>query len=274
MGNALQDVRIVSFESRHADDLGRLIERRGGTAVPAPSMREAPLEAQEHVLAFGNRLLGGEVDALVLLTGAGTRMLVQVLSTRWSRDEIVAALSRSWRICRGPKPVAALKELGLTASAVAPDPNTWRELVAAMDETLSLAGLRVAVQEYGRRNEALLDALRDRGARVEPVTLYRWQLPEDTGPLRAALGRIARGEVDAVLFTSANQVDNVLTVAREEGHTEAMRRAFGDRVLVASVGPTTSDALREHGIEPDVEPERPKMGSLVAAVADRASKIS
>lgn len=96
------------------------------SAIQAPSMREIPLADQHEALSFGEALLAGHQDVLILLTGVGARMLITTLSTRWPREEVVAALGRLTLVCRGPKPIAALKEVGLVATLAVPEPNTFQ----------------------------------------------------------------------------------------------------------------------------------------------------
>ena len=267
-------LRVVSLESRREAEMARMLERRGAVVLRAPSMREVSLADQTEALAFGEVLLRGECDVLVLLTGVGTRMLVDALATRWPREEIIAAIARTTVCCRGPKPVAVLKELGLRPAVLAPEPNTWRELEAAM-AALDLATRRVWVQEYGRRNEALLAALRARGAVVSAVPIYAWRLPEDTAPLARGVDALCDGGADVVVFTSAHQLDNLLAFAQDAGRRDALLDALRRRVLVASIGPVTSDALREAGVAPDLEPEHPKMGHLVLALESQgAAKLA
>jgi uroporphyrinogen-III synthase len=270
MLHGLSGLRVVSFESRRSAEMAELIRNYGGQPVQAPSMREVPLADQHEALAFGEALLAGEQDVLILLTGVGTRMLIATLSTRWVREDVVARLGRLTLVCRGPKPIAALKEVGLVPALTVPEPNTWRDLLSEMDRMLSIRGRRVAVQEYGARNEELLAGLQQRGARVTTVPVYGWALPEDTAPLRTAIERVVAGEVAVALFTSATQVENVFRVAIEMGRADALRGAFRGRVVVASIGPITTAALLEHGVEPDLRPEHPKMGHLVAEVARQA----
>jgi uroporphyrinogen-III synthase len=180
MRRALTGLRVVSFESRRSAEVAELIRNHGGTPIQAPSMREIPLADQHEALAFGETLFAGGQDVVILLTGVGTRLLITTLATRWPRGDVVAALGRLTLVCRGPKPITALKEVGLAPALAVPEPNTWRDLLSALDGQLPVAGKRVAVQEYGARNEELLAGLRQRGAHVTTVPVYGWALPEDT----------------------------------------------------------------------------------------------
>jgi uroporphyrinogen-III synthase len=145
----------------------------------------------------------------------------------------------------------------------------------ALDENASaypVRGRRVAVQEYGVSNEEFLTGLAERGAKVTSVPVYEWALPADTGPLRSAIAAIARNEIDVILFTTATQADHLLQIAAEMKVEDALRRAL-PRMLVASIGPTTSERLREYGIVPDLEPSHPKMGYLVSETAQHSAQI-
>jgi uroporphyrinogen-III synthase len=265
-------LKVVSFESRRSDEMARLLERHGALVTRAPSMREVPLTDQPEALAFGEKLLAGECDFLILLTGVGLRALLEVLATRWPRQDVVDALKKVPIACRGPKPVAVLKELGMRPLVVAPEPNTTRELIAALEPHV-LEGKRVHVQEYGRANVELRAALEQRGARVQSVAVYAWQLPEDIAPLTAAITSLCAAEPDAVVFTSAQQILHVLEVAGRAAQVDSLLRAFNEKLVVASIGPVTSDALRERGIAVDVEPEHPKMGHLTKALLEHAPAV-
>lgn len=273
MLRGLTGLRVVSFESRRSVEVAELIRKHGGAPIPAPSMREIPLADQHEALAFGEALFAHGHDVLILLTGVGTRLLITTLATRRAKEDVVAALGRLALVCRGPKPVAALKENGLVPALVVPEPNTWRDLLSALDGKLPIAGKRVAVQEYGARNEELLAGLRQRGAHVTTVPVYGWALPEDTAPLRAAIERIVAGEVEAVLFSSATQIDNVFHLAGEIGSADALREALRRRTVVGSIGPITTAALQHHGIEPDLQPAHPRIGHLVAEIARQATQL-
>ena len=265
-------LRVVAFESRMAKEMTDLIRRYGGEPLVAPSMREIPLEDNTEALAFGQQLLAGRFDMLVLLTGVGTRALVEVLQTQHSLDAIQAALGRVILVVRGPKPVAALKELGLTADMTVPEPNTWRDILQALDENKPVDGLKVAVQEYGISNPDLLNGLRERGAGVTRVPVYRWALPEDTGPLRRALDEVLAGRVQVLLVTSAAQIDNVMQMLSSDNQAESFRQATR-KMFVASIGPVASERLRGYDLSVDLEPSHPKMGILVKETSEKAHEI-
>jgi uroporphyrinogen-III synthase len=260
-------IRVAAFEARMAGPMADLIAKHGGVPVEAPALREIPIADNPKALAFADRLLVGDFDVVVFETGVGVRYLSQAIETRIPRETWLAALDRTKVVARGPKPVAVLRELKARVDLQVPEPNTWHQTLTTLDAHLSVAGLRVAVQEYGKPNPELIEGLQRRGALVTRVPVYRWALPEDTGPLRATIAAIAEGRVGAVLFTAAQQVVHLLQVAAEENRAADLRVALGRDTVVGSIGPTTSGALRESGLPVDIEPEHPKMGHLVAAVA-------
>ena len=271
----LHGLRVLSLESRRAAEMAKLIENYGGEAVVAPSMREVPLETNTEALAFARALAAGEFDIVIFLTGVGTRALARVVETVYPVEQFAAELRKIPIVARGPKPVAALKELGVPVALAVPEPNTWRDLLRALDEnreSLPLAGKRVAVQEYGESNAELLAGLAERGARVTRVPVYQWALPEDTAPLRAAVESIAHAEIDMALFTTSVQIVHLLRIAREMTKEQELRRGFAG-VVVGSIGPVTTAELREQGFHVDFEPPHPKMGFLVNEAAKHAGAM-
>jgi len=262
-------LRVVSFESRRAVEIAELIRRQGGEPFVAPSMREAPLENNSEAFEFAERLIRGEFDMLIFLTGVGTRALDKVLASRFPPDAFRQALRKITVVARGPKPLAALREMQVPVAVTVPEPNTWRELLAA---TSDRPERRIAVQEYGKSNEELLAALRHRGAEVTPVRVYQWDLPEDTQPLQEAIHRIVDGQVDVAIFTTSIQVVHLFRLAAEASLGEALREAL-QRIAIASIGPTTTETLDEFGLHADLEPTHPKMGFLVKETAERADEM-
>lgn len=260
-------LRVVSFESRREVEMAELLRRHGAEAVGAPSMREIPLAENGAVREFARRLLANEIDVLILLTGVGTRVLLAAAGAECSRQRLAEALARIVTVARGPKPEAALRELGLRASVRIPEPNTWQEILAATAELVPVAGRQVAIQEYGVSNSELIDGLAARGARILRVPVYRWALPVDTEPLRAAVRELVSGKIHIVVFTSATQVEHVMQIAREEQLDQRILSAL-PHVVVASIGPVCTQRLRALGFTVDLEPVHPKMGQLVREVAD------
>jgi len=265
--DALSGVRVVIFETRRADELTTMLERHGATVMRAPALREASLPRSPAALALARRLEAGEVDVVILLTGVGTRALAAAVADVC--PDFTALLARTRIVARGPKPLAALRELKVTGAAPVPDPFTWREVLATVD-TLRLApGGRVAVQEYGIPNPALLAGLADRGLDVLRVPVYRWALPDDTAPLEQASAALCRGDADVAVFTNAVQVEPLFRLAAEP----AALAAALPRAVVASIGPVCSEALEAHGVTPDLEAVPPKMGPLVALLAARGPAL-
>ena len=271
---AFNGMTIAAFESRMATEITRLIERYGGRPLVAPVLREVPLQDNPVVHEFGVRLTAGRVDLLILLTGVGTTTLFDLLKTRFSWSSVMTALQQTTIVARGPKSVAALKAVGLHATLTAPEPHTWTDMIAVLDQHRPLKDLRVAVQEYGVSNPDLAHALEQRGAEVFPVPIYKWALPEDLGPTRHILDEIIAGRLHVVLITNAAQVDHVMYVLEQDGRgrVEAFRTAL-KKMVVASIGPTTSERLRHHDWPVDFEPLHPKMGILVKEVSERAASM-
>lgn len=265
-------LRVASLESRRADDIARMIERAGGHAYVSPSMREVPLPDSRDAVEFANRLITGQIDVFVLLTGVGTRHFVNAVERHIGRQRLIDALSDMTTVVRGPKPTAALKELGITPTVRVPEPNTWRELLTTLDTELPVANLVVGLQEYGTTNPSLIAGLEARGAKVDQLQVYTWDFPEDIAPLEANVRRMAAGELDVVMFTSANQVHHLMKLADDLGLSEEVQNA-ARQMMITSIGPTCSDALREHAMAVDFEASPPKMGILVNHAAKAAHDV-
>ena len=265
-------LRVAAFESRMAEEMRRLIERYGGQPLVAPAMQEVPLQDNREVLLFGEQLLAGRLDMVILLTGIGTRVMIDVLLTRYRSEQLTSALRRTVLVVRGPKPKAVLREFDLTPSIDVPEPNTWRDIIEALDREKPAAGLRIAVQEYGVINAELIESLQDRGAQVIRVPVYRWTLPDDLTPLQNVLDAILGGRVDVLLVTNAVQIDHAWQVLAQSSRLDQFHRTLCN-MMVGSIGPTATERLRSYGVPVDLEPSHPKMGILVKESAERAGRI-
>jgi uroporphyrinogen-III synthase len=258
---------VLAFEGRRSLEMARLIENQGGKAMVVPAAGEVPSAGRAGLPEFAASLLAGNLDLAIFLTGVGTRALAQAMEQFCSRMELAAALGRVCVVARGPKPAAALRELGVPIAWNVPEPNTWRELLQLLDEKdIALKDRLVAVQEYGGPSQELLTGLSLRGARTLTVHVYDWALPEDRTPLKNAILALQQGEIDVTLFTAAVQVDHLIQVADEMNARESLVRALNE-TTIASIGPVTSEQLRTYGTRVDLEPTHPRMGLLVSEAA-------
>jgi uroporphyrinogen-III synthase len=264
---AFDGARVLSLESRRAEEMATLVRKQGGVPFVAPSMREVELNEHEEAFEFGRRLLAGEFDGLILLTGVGTRLLWKTLLARFAETDLRAALGRITIVVRGPKPSAAVRQIGFVPQVQVAEPNTWREILEAMR---GREERRIAVQEYGKSNTALIQGLRDQRREVSTVRIYGWALPEDTSSLREAAAKLARREFDIVLLTTSMQLVNLMQVSAESGQEQAVLEGLR-AAKIGSIGPTTSETLEDYGLQADFEPSHPKMGLLVNEMAARGT---
>ncbi len=269
---SLEGLRVAALESRRRDDMARMIERFGGQAFVSPSMREVPIDENRPAIEFAYRVITGEFNMVIFLTGVGLRHLITAIEKSVDKQRFVDALSDITTVVRGPKPAVAMKELGLTPTIKVPEPNTWREVLTTLDEQGGVTNMKIGLQEYGKPNRSLIAGLEARGAQVVSVRVYNWDLPEDTAPLEENIRAMAAGQRDVLLLTSAHQVANMLRMAADLGLEDQLREALG-QMIVASIGPTTSEMLLQNDLPVDLEPTHPKMGHLVQETAERAQSL-
>jgi uroporphyrinogen decarboxylase len=265
-------LRVAALESRRAEEMARMIEKFHGQPFVSPSLREIPIEPNRAAIDFAYRVMTGEVGIVILLTGVGFRHLMRSLEKHVDTQRFLNSLADITTVCRGPKPVVAMKEFGLEPTVRVPEPNTWRELLQTIDAQVPVSNQTVGLQEYGVSNASLIAGLEARGATVLPVRVYTWDLPEDVEPLRENVRQIVAGKRDVLLVTSAHQIVNLLRTADSLGQLDDLRQSLR-RMVVASIGPTTSEMLYESELPVDLEPEHPKMGHLVVAAANAANRI-
>ena len=267
-------LRVLSFESRRAKEIAQLIANNGGRPMVAPSTREiATPNEDEQKLIQG--ILNGDFDVIIFMTGVGARALIEAAEPFASREKFLSSLRNLQVIVRGPKPAAVMREFNIPVALTVPEPNTWREIVAVLDknpEIVPLENRRVAIQEHGEPSPELYGALRERGADIFAVRIYRWELPENLAPLQNAVRSLINNAIDVVLFTSSVQYVHAAKVAAQMGVEQQFKSALNGS-LVASIGPVASEALRKNGIRVDVEPSHPKMGFLVKETAEQSAEL-
>lgn len=264
---ALHGKRVALLEARMGSELANLVKRSGGEPIQAPALREVSVEAAPEVGALLDKLQTGEIAYVVFQTGVGVAGLLNEAEKLQRKDELLALLQTVTTIARGPKPTAVLSRNGIKPTFNTPEPYTTTELIAVLSE-IDIADKTIAVLHYGERNQPLATALQARGATLYELCLYEWQLPENLEPLKAMIIETIKGHVDVIAFTSQIQARHLFQIAEQMDQAEALRQALQAKTIVASIGPTCSEALRALGITPQIEPEHPKMGFLVIAMQE------
>ena len=263
----LGGARVGLLEARLSSELSDLVRREGGVPVCAPAVREAPVEVAPLLPALADDLRSGVLRIVVFLTGAGATSLLEQAREAGVYQPLVEALRNATVVCRGPKPAAVLRKHDIAIHVNARSPYTTAELLEVLPEA-RVAGRGVALLHDGGGNPALVEALRAREARVQEIRSYEWRLPYDIGPIEALISELIDGRLGAVAFTNQVQVRHLFDVASLTGVTAALRDALTHRTIVASIGPTCSNALEEHGVPPHVVASPPKMRPLVAAIGE------
>ena len=230
----------------------------------APALEEVPVADPQAVSSLLAQWRTDPFNVVIFQTGVGTRALFQASDAASLTGELLQLLASSLVVVRGPKPVGELNARGVRIDVRAPTPFTTETVLEALSET-PMNGARVLVQRYGAANQALQDGLERRGASVQEIATYRWALPSDTRPLTELLEALDRSSVDAVVFTSAVQIDNLHEVAKMAGRDSQLAKQL-NRLVIASIGPVCSRALRDHGVNPSFEADPPKLGPLVAGL--------
>jgi uroporphyrinogen-III synthase len=273
-GANFEGLRVLSLESRRANEVAKLIRTYGGEALTAPAMREISLESNQPVIEFAEALMRGAFDLVIFTTGVGVRSLVKIVSETMDREQFLAALRLVKIAARGPKSSSALRELQVPITVVSPEPFTWRAMMSALEEKLgsSMEGMNIAVQEYGTSNPELLTALAEKSISITRLLVYQWALPEDIQPLREAVLALAHGYVDVILFMNAGQVMHLFLMAERMGYTDALHEGFRS-TLIGSIGPSTTEGMAAYGLHPDYEPTQSKMGFLINELAQYSQSL-
>jgi uroporphyrinogen-III synthase len=179
------------------------------------------------------------------LTGEGLRRLLAIARGAGIDAPVTAALARLRTVVRGPKPVRALREIGLAPGLIAAEPTT-AGVVASLDGE-DLAGRHVGVQLYpGNPNDLLLDFLRRKGAIADAILPYRYASDAETGRVREVIAEMAAGRIDLIAFTASPQLHRLADVARESGLDGALKDGLA-RTRIAAVGPVMAAAVEAMG---------------------------
>jgi uroporphyrinogen-III synthase len=255
---------VAILETRTGQHLAEMVARRGGVPMLAPALEEVPDADPGAVLAMIEKWRVDPFKICIFQTGVGTRALFAATDAANLSDELKELLAASLVVVRGPKPIGELNARGIRIDIRAASPFTTEMVLAALSSTV-VRDCSVLVQRYGAANRELAAALEERGATVQEIATYRWALPQDTQPLVALIEALGQGRVDAVVFTSAVQIQHLFAIADRGGNAARLADNL-NRSIVGSIGPVCSRALREHGVTPTFEANPPKLGPLIAAL--------
>lgn len=272
MAGKLSGYRILILETREEAQFSRLLQEQGADVIQCPMFTIEDTPDHDGVGAWIGNAIHEPLDDLVLMTGEGVRRLVAAAGRMGLENEFIGALGRPRKYARGPKPVNALRKLGLTAETVV-EPPTTEGIIATVSRT-DLQGRRVGLQLYPEKDHsALLDAVRAAGATPVPVEPYVYDTKAAHANIAAAIAEVAAGRVDAIALTSSGQVRRLVEAARAEGSEEQLRLGFA-LTPVASIGPVVSNELKTYGLQTDISPagEAFFMKPLIQAITARLTQ--
>ncbi|GAA2600147.1 uroporphyrinogen-III synthase [Streptomyces axinellae] len=257
---------VAVTAARRAEELGALLERRGAEVLQAPALRIIPLADDVQLRAATKEVLTQPPDIAVATTGIGFRGWIEAADGWGEGEALRAALATGELLARGPKACGAIRAAGLR-EAWSPESESSSEVLERLLARDDLAGRRIAVQLHGEPLKDFIEALRQAGADVVPVPVYRWTGPADPAPLDRLIEAVLNGTVDALTFTSALATAGLYARAEENGRGEALTRALRERTQVACVGPVTAAPLLARDI-PAFWPDRFRIGALVRGLCD------
>lgn len=255
---------------RRWTEQAELLKRRGASVLHGPTMSTHYLADDAALRAATTSLVDSPPAYLVATTGVGVRAWLEAAHTWGLGAKLTTALGHTRIVARGPKAAGAVQSAELQVWQRSPTERLPEILDILRAEPL--AGVRVAVQEFGEESPELTAALVEAGAEVVSVPVYRWRLPDDDGPARRLVEAVCAGRVDAVTFTSAPAVRNLFVIAERTGAAGDLLRAFNESVIAACVGPVCGGAAIEAGIATPLQPAMGRLGLLVRSLSDHVQQ--
>lgn len=273
----LDGVRVGVTADRRAGDQIDLLHRRGATTLHGATIRIVPLADDAELAATTRALLDAPPAVVVATTGQGFRGWLEVADEWGLGEELRVMLGEATLLARGPKARGAIRGVGLREAWAAEATESSSEV---LDHLLAqgagpLAGTRIAVQLHGDPMASFLAALREAGADVAEVHVYRWEPPPDLPAVDALIEAIVGRHLDAVTFTSAPAVEGLLHRAEALGRGEellgALRRGpAGSGVVACAVGPVTAAPLHHRDV-PSIVPDRFRLGAMVRRLEEHVT---
>jgi len=253
MTGSLQGRKIALAEGRQLEELAQMLEKEGAIALRCPMISILDNPDAGPIVEWLLDLIAGKFDCVVLMTGEALRRLLGFAEREEIRSEVIAALAQTRTITRGPKPVRALKEIGINATLIAESPTT--EGVIATLKNLPIKGQTIGVTLYGESNPTLVRFLEEGGVTVRVVLPYVYAAASDSDCVAELITKLAEGAIDVIIFTSSPQVDRLYEVARKKSLQPKLDQGFA-RTCIAAVGPVVRDNLLEKGAKVDICPDQ------------------
>ena len=273
MAERLDGNRILILETREEAQFSRLLKEKGADVLQCPMFTIEDVSDPKPVLDWIARLVANPFDDLVLMTGEGLRRLLKLVRQHGGDTAMVAAIAKSRKFARGPKPGKALREIGLAPDVTTEKPTS--EGIAEMLASYDLKGRRVGLQLYPEKDHsALIGAIAAQGATVDTVLPYIYDSKAADTNILAAIDEMESGRIDAIALTSSGQVRRLVDAARAHGREDQLRNALAN-TPIASVGPVVSDELQAHGFKATITPAedaffmRPLISAMSTALARR-----
>ncbi|MFF4528716.1 uroporphyrinogen-III synthase [Streptomyces sp. NPDC001407] len=251
--------------ARRREELTALLLRRGARVIEAPTLSVVPLGDDAALRAATERCLAAPLDYVVVTTGVGWRGWTSAAEGWGHGTALLRACRPAAVVTRGPKALGAVRASGLT-EVFSPPTEASREVLTWL-LSHDLRGRRVAVQQHGAPMRGFTAALRERGAEVIEVPVYRWGPPEEPEAVRRLVDATARHDLHALTFTSAPAAVAFLEAAAAAGRREDVLTALRSDVAVVCVGELCAEPLRTAGV-PVHYPERGRLGPLVRTLTD------
>ena len=270
MSEAVLAGRTVAITSeRRREEQRAYLERRGATVVEAPCVQTVSPEADTELVRALHELIADPPAVVMIQTGGGIHRILETANAVGLDAPLRAALARSRVIARGAKSARVAKQCGLEVAWFGPNGRS-RDAVDWLARERPRG--RVAVQLDGHEDaQGLLAPFAAVVEHVIPLPVYRWTVPDDARAVEALVDDVCARAVDAVLFTSSPAVLGLASVATKLGRTASLSEAFAQDVLAACIGEVCAATARSHGVRPGLVPDRPRLGSLLAATASRLS---
>ncbi|HEY0848506.1 MAG TPA: uroporphyrinogen-III synthase [Bradyrhizobium sp.] len=278
MADRLNGYRILILETREEAQFSRLLSEQGADVLQCPMFTINDASDPAPIEAWIRRAIERPFDDLVLMTGEGLRRLMKVVRRINVERDFIAALGRSRKFTRGPKPGKALREIGLEPQMTTEKPTS--EGVAEMLSRLDLGGRRLGLQLYPDKDHgALIGAIKARGAEVDTVLPYVYDAKTADSNIVTAIDEMAKGRVDAIALTNLGQIRRLIDTAKKHGWEEKLRDGLA-QTPIASVGPAVCDELASHGLTAVIHPAdeaffmRPLISAMATALAKRPPRVA